>query len=159
LLRIAPKSAPLPGRIACDGIFTNYTWTEEHLKKSALHSGARASDVYVGVDVFGRGSFGGGQFNVCEALRVIAEHRLSCGLFAPAWTYEEVRTSSFDVFRYRDTRLWSGMMTGENLLKNVQWTRSKSGGQGWKVITIGEQQTNGARYENCMRTSSNLLCV
>lgn len=48
----------------CDGIFLNFHWTKDSLansfsvasKKNRLH------DVYVGLDVFGRGCPGGGGF-------------------------------------------------------------------------------------------------
>ena len=57
---------------ACDGIFLNYTWKDENLdnsKEMALSRG-RCHDVYVGVDVFGRGCRGGGGFNSKEVLRL-----------------------------------------------------------------------------------------
>jgi mannosyl-glycoprotein endo-beta-N-acetylglucosaminidase len=50
----------------CDGIFLNYTWTEENLKTSAENAGGRRLNVYVGVDVFGRNCYGGGGFNSCQ---------------------------------------------------------------------------------------------
>ena len=49
---------------ACDGIFLNYNWSEAHLMRSVGAAGRdRQADVYVGVDVFGRGCFGGGGYN------------------------------------------------------------------------------------------------
>ena len=48
---------------SCDGIFLNYAWTTDDLASSAQFSATRQADVYVGVDVFGRGCFGGGGFN------------------------------------------------------------------------------------------------
>ena len=58
---------------ASDAIFLNYGWDKEKLKNSSercqkLH---RPFDVYVGVDVWGRGCFGGGGFDtnlVCHFL-------------------------------------------------------------------------------------------
>lgn len=47
----------------CDGIFTNYTWKIENLKNSVKFAMHRILDVFVGVDIFGRGCYGGGQFN------------------------------------------------------------------------------------------------
>jgi mannosyl-glycoprotein endo-beta-N-acetylglucosaminidase len=47
----------------CDGIFLNYVWKEENLERSVINAEARALDVFVGVDVFGRNCFGGGGFN------------------------------------------------------------------------------------------------
>lgn len=50
----------------CDGIFLNYTWTESRLSSSRLlakelHRDIK--DIYVGLDVWGRGCPGGGGFN------------------------------------------------------------------------------------------------
>ena len=48
----------------CDGIFLNYTWNDWMLASSKTLAGSsRATDVYVGIDVFGRGCFGGGGYN------------------------------------------------------------------------------------------------
>ena len=70
---------------ACDGIFLNYTWKvgtggdddKESLDNSLSYlqsrnmRESRRRDVYVGVDVFGRGCFGGGGFNCGAALEHI----------------------------------------------------------------------------------------
>lgn len=45
---------------ACDGIYLNYNYTMEKLEMSALLADHRKHDVYVGVDVFGRGCPGSG---------------------------------------------------------------------------------------------------
>ena len=50
----------------CDGIFLNYNWTEERLRSSSTLAGGRKGEVYVGIDVFGRGCPGGGGYNSCE---------------------------------------------------------------------------------------------
>jgi len=53
---------------ACDGIFLNYFWKESSLEQSrqlTIEFG-RVHDVYVGVDVFGRGCYGNGGFNTVE---------------------------------------------------------------------------------------------
>lgn len=50
----------------CDGIFLNYTWTESRLTNSRLLAkelGRDVKDIYVGLDVWGRGCPGGGGFN------------------------------------------------------------------------------------------------
>lgn len=52
-----------------DGIFLNYTWTEKQLESSRLATKTPAN-VYVGIDVFGRGCFGGGGYNTSQALAV-----------------------------------------------------------------------------------------
>ena len=48
-----------------DGLFVNYTWKDEELKNSSERGKKldRLHDIYFGIDVFGRGSFGGGGFN------------------------------------------------------------------------------------------------
>ena len=47
----------------CDGIFLNYGWNEPLLRASVELAGSRRGEVYVGVDVFGRGCYGGGGYN------------------------------------------------------------------------------------------------
>ena len=45
----------------CDGILCNYGWTPASLPVSKLVAGAhRCGDVYLGIDVHGRGTYGGG---------------------------------------------------------------------------------------------------
>ena len=53
---------------ACDGIFLNYNWKDETLHNSLklAREKGRDMDVYVGIDVFGRGCLGGGGFNTVE---------------------------------------------------------------------------------------------
>lgn len=41
---------------------------ESYPKLSAAVAGDRKFDVYTGIDVFGRNTFGGGQWNVCFLL-------------------------------------------------------------------------------------------
>jgi hypothetical protein len=56
---------------ACDGIFLNYNWKDETMHRSltlAKHKG-REMDVYVGIDVFGRGCLGGGGYNTVEVMK------------------------------------------------------------------------------------------
>jgi mannosyl-glycoprotein endo-beta-N-acetylglucosaminidase len=75
---------------ACDGIFINYTWTEEKLHSTANHLNCRFSDstartiyrhnVYFGVDVFGRGCYGGGQCNSHVAVKKLVENNFSGAL-------------------------------------------------------------------------------
>ncbi|KAG1673863.1 hypothetical protein FOA52_012888 [Chlamydomonas sp. UWO 241] len=69
---------------AADGVFTNYAWSEGMPKTAAASAGARAADVFVGTDVWGRGTYGGGGFEIGGALRMCADARVSAVLFAPA---------------------------------------------------------------------------
>ena len=71
---------------ACDGIFLNYIWSEAHLMRSASAAGnSRRPDVYVGVDVFGRGCYGGGGYSCnkvswCSSYQVFFQ-----GVDSPRW--------------------------------------------------------------------------
>lgn len=73
---------------ACDGIFINYTWKECSLASThfLLNEGSekqdegegdeswgknRSTDVYYGIDVFGRGTLGNGGYNCREALSLL----------------------------------------------------------------------------------------
>jgi mannosyl-glycoprotein endo-beta-N-acetylglucosaminidase len=61
----------------CDAIFLNYTWKIENLENSidnlADEGKDRKCDVYVGVDVFGRGCMGGGGFECWQPMKIIRE--------------------------------------------------------------------------------------
>ncbi|NWU96493.1 ENASE acetylglucosaminidase, partial [Upupa epops] len=80
---------------ACDGLFTNYNWKEEHLQRSRALAGPRHTDVYVGVDVFARGDVVGGGFDTNKSLRLIRQHGLSAAIFAPGWVYEHLGEENF----------------------------------------------------------------
>lgn len=54
---------------AADAIFINYTWKEDTPQLAAAVAGARRSQVYMGVDVFGRNTFGGGGMTCDVALK------------------------------------------------------------------------------------------
>jgi mannosyl-glycoprotein endo-beta-N-acetylglucosaminidase len=49
----------------------------------------------MGVDVFGRGSYGGGGFGVHLALSAAREMGLSAALFAPGWVQENLEKARF----------------------------------------------------------------
>ena len=85
----------------CDGIFLNYTWkcdnkdsqqdgslvSPDNLANSisALDNDSRRTDIFVGVDVFGRGCLGGGGFECSKPLEEIRRRGLSVAIFAPGW--------------------------------------------------------------------------
>ncbi|CAK8566446.1 unnamed protein product [Lathyrus sativus] len=80
----------------CDGIFVNYTWKESYPKLSAAVAGDRNFDVYMGIDVFGRNTYGGGQWNANVALDVIRKDEVSAAIFAPGWVYETKQPPDFE---------------------------------------------------------------
>ncbi|KAI8598638.1 glycosyl hydrolase family 85-domain-containing protein, partial [Dissophora ornata] len=88
-----------------DGIFTNYTWKEKSVGESVALAGPRNRDVYTGIDIWGRNTYGGGGYTTYKALEVIQRERTSCALFAPAWTYESLGKEDFMT---NDRLFWSG---------------------------------------------------
>ncbi|KAL5732959.1 hypothetical protein ACOSQ2_032651 [Xanthoceras sorbifolium] len=88
----------------CDGIFVNYTWKEDYPKLSAAVAGDRKYDVYMGIDVFGRNTFGGGQWNTNVALDLLKKDDVSAAIFAPGWVYETKQPPDFQTAQ---NRWWS----------------------------------------------------
>lgn len=82
----------------CDGIFLNYNWTDGSLERSKnlAELRNRVRDVWVGIDVWGRGNPGGGGLNSIYALDKIRKYNLSAAIFAPGWTHENFGPSTFD---------------------------------------------------------------
>ncbi|EZA56459.1 Cytosolic endo-beta-N-acetylglucosaminidase [Ooceraea biroi] len=86
--------------LACDGIFLNYNWTESRLinsHKYSLEIDCGVTNIYVGLDVWGRGCPGGGGLNSAYAMNLIRKHGLSVAIFAPGWTHEHFGPSTFRV--------------------------------------------------------------
>ncbi|XP_043352506.1 cytosolic endo-beta-N-acetylglucosaminidase isoform X3 [Dermochelys coriacea] len=88
---------------ACDGLFTNYNWKEEHLERMGAQAGERLADIYVGIDVFARGEVVGGGFETDKALRLIRRHGFSAAIFAPGWVYEHLGKENF---LQNENRFW-----------------------------------------------------
>ncbi|XP_030064480.1 cytosolic endo-beta-N-acetylglucosaminidase [Microcaecilia unicolor] len=80
---------------SCDGMFTNYNWTEQHLNQMLPLVAERRVDVYVGVDVFARGSVVGGHFDTNKSLQLIRKYGFSAAIFAPGWVYECLDKKNF----------------------------------------------------------------
>ena len=77
----------------------------------------KLQDIYMGVDVWGRGSHGGGGFGCYKALTHIAPDSLglSAALFGQAWTWESEQDKSgwtWDKWWEYETTLWVGPVTG-----------------------------------------------
>ncbi|XP_048761260.1 cytosolic endo-beta-N-acetylglucosaminidase-like [Ostrea edulis] len=91
---------------ACDGIFLNYNWKDETLHHSLTlaRDKGRDMDVYVGIDVFGRGCLGGGGYNTVEALAAIRRFNMSAAIFAQGWVWE---TQGKEKFTENENRFWS----------------------------------------------------
>ena len=72
--------------------------------RTIVEAGERKTDVYVGVDVFGRNCFGGGGFNTAAALSIAREFQLSVAIFAPGWVHE---THPLQDFHFYNEKFWS----------------------------------------------------
>ena len=71
------------------GIFTNYWWDDSKLDACLKHARARRCDVFVGVDVWARGTAPHGPGKACApAVAKCHSLGLSVALFAPGWTME-----------------------------------------------------------------------
>ncbi|EGG16647.1 Endo-beta-N-acetylglucosaminidase [Cavenderia fasciculata] len=101
---------------ACDGIFLNYKWNEDMIKSSSQLATDREHQVYVGTDVFGRGTFGGGKLNSYIGVQKAYKHKLSSAIFAPAWTWEANQSSHLQ-FQLKESNLWVGPLFN-NLIEN-----------------------------------------
>ncbi len=74
---------------AADGIFIDYHWAPTAPEACLAAAGSeRSNRVFVGVDVWGRGTPFGGQWTCAPAVEAIVHRGVSLALFAPAWTYE-----------------------------------------------------------------------
>ncbi|KAG0489647.1 hypothetical protein HPP92_006510 [Vanilla planifolia] len=88
-----------------DGIFCNYCWKENFPEDSSTVAGDRRFDVYMGIDVWGRGTYGGGQWTTNVALDVLKKDDVSAAVFAPGWVYETGQGPDFQTAQNRWWRL------------------------------------------------------
>ncbi len=91
---------------AAGAFFTSFRWTRNAPVRSAVKAGPRRTDVFTGIDVFGRRTFGGGGFQTHIALRAIKQAGTSAAIFAPSWTTERCPhgTDPLEV----EERFWTG---------------------------------------------------
>ncbi|CAF2058951.1 unnamed protein product [Rotaria magnacalcarata] len=120
----------------CDGIFLNYTWKPEMLLESKITAGKRCRDVFVGIDVFGRGCFGGGGFNTREAMTISYKSDLSTAIFAPGWVFE---TLDANEFLENDRKFWNSLepFTSQRVLHTKSLTTFFSDGFGKQFFVHG----------------------
>ncbi len=91
---LTPLNAPFFG--AADAIFLNYHWTQATPARAAAAAGRRRTEVFLGVDVHGRGTYGGGGDASHVALAAAKAAGVSAALFAPAWVYENHDKAEFE---------------------------------------------------------------
>ncbi|KAG2172752.1 hypothetical protein INT43_000099 [Umbelopsis isabellina] len=95
-----------------DGLFVNYFWkvdTPPSAYEYAKNMGRPGSDVFLGNDVWGRGSFASG-FETWKGLEQASKAKLSSAIFGPAWTYEFLGQDGFNI---HDALLWYGGMPAQ----------------------------------------------
>ncbi|KAJ0176944.1 hypothetical protein K1T71_006953 [Dendrolimus kikuchii] len=140
---------------ASDGFFTNYSWSESDIKSSVEAAGDRLTDLYIGIDVWGRNFYGGGQFNTAEAMKIANNYGCSLAIFAPAWTHEAMSLEKSDVnsiamadeadkwstFILRDRAFWGSVWPYLNTRVpcTLPFQTSFCRGQGKKRRLYGEQ--------------------
>ncbi|CAK0782655.1 hypothetical protein CVIRNUC_005853 [Coccomyxa viridis] len=93
---------------ASDALFVNYAWKAETPGAAAAGAGERRTNVYMGIDVFGRGTYGGGQLNTHVAAAAASREGLSVALFAPAWVYEG-EGNARSAWRQLDQEFWDSL--------------------------------------------------
>ncbi|KAK1118983.1 hypothetical protein K0M31_013753 [Melipona bicolor] len=82
----------------CDGIYLNYNWTKSKLENSCVLAKSHnrdIHDIFIGLDVWGRGCPGGGGFNSTYALQKIRDEGLSVAIFGQGWTHEFFGSKTF----------------------------------------------------------------
>ncbi|XP_074081115.1 cytosolic endo-beta-N-acetylglucosaminidase isoform X2 [Macrotis lagotis] len=129
---------------SCDGIFTNYNWKEEHLKRMASFE-VRKANVYVGVDIFARGNVVGGGFETNKSLELIRKYGFSAALFAPGWVYENLGHKNF--FQNQD-RFWSLLeqYLPTHSICSLPFVTSFCLGVGTRRFSCGQEDTIGPWY-------------
>ncbi|KAK6536293.1 hypothetical protein TWF281_000535 [Arthrobotrys megalospora] len=112
---LSPVNAPFFD--VSSGLFTNYRWKPmtQLLTTAALSKVMhRNHDVYMGIDVFGRGTFGDGGWGTGTALSVIRPAGLSAAVFAPGWVFEHFDGQNFEA---RNRKFWiNGVATDPGLI-------------------------------------------
>lgn len=125
----------------CDGIFLNYGWKDSNLENSLSRAGARQYDVYVGIDVFGRGCFGGGGFNTDKAMHAVRSYALSIALFGFGWTHETQADDSnfFAIERKFWIKLWPYLYI--HIPNSLPFKTTFNQGVGAQLLKVQSPQT------------------
>lgn len=92
---------------AAGAMFTNYHWDRSAPVRSAVKAGPRRTDVFTGIDIYGRGTYGGGGLHTHLALRPIKQSGTSAALFAPAWTVDRCPPNATNADELEE-RFWTG---------------------------------------------------
>lgn len=145
---------------AAGAFFTSFHWTRNAPVRSAVKAGPRRTDVFTGIDVHGRKTFGGGGFQTHIALRAIKQAGTSAAIFAPSWTMEKCPpgTDPLEV----EERFWTGprgrfgrecvaqYFKERAVLTQLPFSTSFDPGWGPRTVTAGNV-VNEEKYFNMKR--------
>ncbi|KAH9928859.1 glycosyl hydrolase family 85-domain-containing protein [Fomitopsis serialis] len=116
----------LPFFLPSSGFFTNYTWRPNYpsltaqyffsLDPALMTVPKTLQDIYVGIDVWGRGQHGGGGFGSYRSLAHIDPEflGLSVAFFGPGWSWETEQDKpgfSWETWWAYERKLWIGPET------------------------------------------------
>ena len=100
---------------ACDSFFTDYHWQPENLLVTLntfvdRYPHRSTFDIYIGSDCYGRGTFGGGKFDVYKAIDEIQNYPFSVAIFGQAFTYEMWESfTNEEKFIQNEDLFWHGV--------------------------------------------------
>ncbi|KIY45738.1 hypothetical protein FISHEDRAFT_66793 [Fistulina hepatica ATCC 64428] len=121
------NSRNLPFFLASTSFFSNYTWSKDYPERSVEYflslqrdvigdalDNKSIQDIYMGIDVWGRGQHGGGGLGCYRALDHVSPPSLglSVALFGQAWTWETEQHKpgfTWDVWWAHERTLWVGL--------------------------------------------------
>ncbi|KAF9224571.1 glycoside hydrolase family 85 protein [Gyrodon lividus] len=132
----------LPFFLASDAFFTNYSWAPDYPILTAqyfmnldpallteytstyttpLFRSKTLQSIFTGIDIWGRGQYGGGKFGSYRAItRVDPEFLgLSVALFGPAWTWESEESKpgwNWDQWWDYERKLWVGPPKADDII-------------------------------------------
>ncbi|KAI0637540.1 glycosyl hydrolase family 85-domain-containing protein [Trametes polyzona] len=130
------NSINLPFFLPSTGFFSNYTWRSHYPNATAQYllsldqpessRQKQLQDLYIGVDVWGRGSHGGGGFGLYKAISHIDPPSLglSVALFGHAWTWESEQDKpgwSWKTWWEYERKLWLGPTKKDEVVPVPDW--------------------------------------
>ncbi|KAI0368431.1 hypothetical protein BV20DRAFT_969248 [Pilatotrama ljubarskyi] len=130
------NSINLPFFLPSTAFFSNYTWRSHYpnataqyllsLDQSLSSRPKQLQDLFIGVDVWGRGSYGGGGFGLYKAISHIDPKflGLSVALFGHAWTWESEKDKpgwSWNTWWDYERKLWLGPAKKDEVVPVPDW--------------------------------------
>ncbi|KAI0352492.1 hypothetical protein OH77DRAFT_791955 [Trametes cingulata] len=131
------NSINLPFFLPSTAFFSNYTWRSHYpnataqyllsLDQSLSSRPKQLQDLFIGVDVWGRGSHGGGGFGLYKAISHIDPKflGLSVALFGHAWTWESEQDKpgwSWKSWWDYERKLWLGPAKKDEVVPVPDWS-------------------------------------